>query len=391
MNDNIKIILIKYFTKSITYNELITLTQWVKEASEELFFKEFIQINYLADAALMDFDTDKEKQKLLLQINRVKKNIRRKKRLSYLKYASVVVLFVSIGGFFYFKNLPDKNQETKVSQQPKATTISPAKPNNIILTLDNGEEMVLDSQKEVALKNGSGNNQKIVYNNSKEEAGKTKITYNYLAIPKEAKYMVQLSDCTKIWMNANTKLKYPTRFAKNQPREVELLYGEAFFDVAKSKNSYTNSFKVKTKNQVIEVLGTEFNIKAYNDESAVTTTLVEGKVTVESHNKKVSLKPSEQSITNANHTITVQKVENVFDEIAWKEGYFVFNQKTIKDIMKSLARWNNIEYTFKNPETENKRFTGVIYRETSIDHILKQLQRTKELKIERHGNTVIIE
>ncbi len=391
MNKKIKTILIKYFTKSITYNELIELTKWVKESSEQSFFEEYIRVNYLVDTILMDFNTQQEREKLLLQINQIRKKIRRKKQLSFFKYAAILTVSVSLISLVYLKKDSFINTPLKVTQHPELPKSVAPKNGNITLTLDDGSELVLNNNKPITLKNGKVNSESIVYT-PEEETKTTKTTYNYLTIPKGAKYMVQLSDCTKVWLNSNTKLKYPTSFAKQQPREVELVYGEAFFDVTKSKDNYNNSFKVTVENQTIEVLGTEFNIKAYNNDSKIITTLVEGKVTVKNQNNKVHLSPSEQSITNrTDNTISVQKITHVFDEIAWKEGYFVFKQQTIRDIMKSLARWYDIEYIFKNSEIEKKRFTGVIYREVNIEHILKQLQRTKEIKIEQQGNKITIQ
>ncbi|MFV0540353.1 MAG: FecR family protein [Aestuariibaculum sp.] len=390
MDKKIEFILIKYFSKSATLDDLTTLTKWLSHSNNKIVFKDYVKVNFLSDTILQDFDSDKEIKRLFEEVNQIKRTRNLTKIKSYLKYAAILVITIALVKIISLDTISN-NKNTEHSLKSNNNLPTTPKGNQIVLTLEDGSNIALDKGDKVAIENRTTTEQGIVYNNT-NTTNKSTIAYNYITIPKGTKYLVQLSDSTKIWMNSNSKLKYPVAFAKDKPREVELVYGEALFDVSKSENNNGNSFRVQIKNQTIEVLGTEFNIKAYNDESEIITTLVEGSVTVKSGENQVELSPSEQSIVNhLSNKIAVQKLDDVFSEIAWKDDYFVFKKKSMKDIMKSLSRWYDIEYIFKNPEKESKSFTGIVYRAANIDHILTQLQRTKEVKIKKENNIVIIE
>ncbi len=391
MDKRIETILINYFSKSVSFDDLVILNEWLKQSSNGLIFKKYVKANYLMEVNMQDFDTEREKEKLLKRIAK-RRGVGPVRNIGNMfEYAVVFLILFSVGFLVLKDYFPAKEQE--MLTRPNENTLLKRLPGNanVVLTLSDGSEMVLDKDKEIALKNGAATAKGIVYDAS-VDLGNNAVAYNYLTIPRGGQYFVKLSDGTKVWMNSETKLKYPLSFRKGMPREIELLYGEAFFDVSKSEKDRKGSFKVHINGQVVEVLGTEFNIKANLDEKQVTTTLVEGKVAVKKEGHQVLLNPAEQSIVKeSGNEIQVRKVPKVFEEIAWKEGYFVFKQKTMKDIMKVLSRWYDMDYTFKNAEKQNKSFTGVLDRETTIDQILKYIQKTNEIKYEIDGNTVIIE
>ena len=145
-----------------------------------------------------------------------------------------------------------------------------------VLTLEDGSNIELEKGKAFKTNVVNSNGEKLVYNKTNQ----TKITYNYLTIPRGGQYFVKLSDGTEVWLNSESQLKFPVAFIKGQTREVTLVYGEAYFAVSPSTNHNGATFKVMNQGQEVEVLGTEFNIKAYKDEINIYTTLVEGKVTV---------------------------------------------------------------------------------------------------------------
>src|SRR5690606_10452420 len=258
-----------------------------------------------------------------------------------------------------------------------------------VLTLGDGTTVMLGRGTTYKTDNVDSNGEEITYKEAKDNEAEG--SYNFLTIPRGGQFHVKLSDGTHVWLNSESKLKYPVDFRKGMAREVELVYGEAYFDVSKSKQQGREKFMVRSGSQKIEVLGTEFNIKAYKSESHIVTTLVEGSVKIENNSKSIFLKPSEQSIIDEDGEINVVKVHRVFDEIAWKEGYFSFKQKTIEEIMKTLSRWYDIDYQFKNSHVKGKSFTGVLDREETIDHILTLIQKTNEIQYEIMENTVIIE
>ncbi len=392
LNKKIETIIIKYFSKSASIVEMIELTKWINKHCNELIFKEFIKTNYLIDINILNFDTEVEKEKILKRIKRDKRIFYKNKVKRVFKYVAALVIGIGIGYMYIsddFSLLKNKNINTKIEPAKADIKIEPGI-DKAILTLENGSEVVLGKGKSVKLKGLLANGKKLVY---ETKVSKKNIPqYNYLTIPRGGHFFVQLSDGTKVWLNSDSKLKYMVNFIEGQTRNVELVYGEAYFDVSQSINHNGDSFKVKTRTQEIEVLGTEFNIKAYRNEDNIYTTLVEGKVTVSNGIKHKFLKPSEQSLINTNRQgIIIRKVDKLFDEIAWKNGYFSFKHKSMKEIMKTLSRWYDTDYIFKDSEKENKVFTGVLDRESTIDQILTYIQMTNEISFQIKNKTVIIE
>ena len=148
-----------------------------------------------------------------------------------------------------------------------------------------------------------------------------------------------LSDGTKVWLNSESQLKYPVAFNDGETRQVELVYGEAYFDVSPSTAHKGARFKVFNQSQEVEVLGTEFNIKAYKDETNIYTTLVEGKVAISAAGKNQILKPNQQSNLNLETGSIEITTVDVYNETTWIDGIFSFENKPLKEILKVLSRW----------------------------------------------------
>ncbi|MEE9364864.1 MAG: FecR family protein [Cellulophaga sp.] len=386
LNKKIETIVIKYLSKSVSIDELIELTVWVNENHNYELLKDFIKTDYLINFNMLDFDTEGEKEIILQKIKRKEKNIQKNKINRVFKYAAIVVIILGLSYTYFVDNFSSQKKQNPVTN----TIIQPGK-DKAILTLENGSELVIENSKDVKLKGRLLTSKKLVYD-VKPISKNDIVKYNSLTIPKGGKFFVILSDGTKVWLNSDSKLKYPINFKKGQLRKVELVYGEAYFDVSPSASHNGSTFKVLTGVQEIEVLGTEFNIKAYQDEDEIVTTLVEGKVTIGNGKETRFLNPSEQSIiVKKEGVITILKVAKTFNETAWKEGYFSFRQKSMKEIMKTLSRWYNIDYVFKNPEKENKSFTGILDRESEITQILTYIQKTNEISFQINNNTIIID
>ena len=237
-----------------------------------------------------------------------------------------------------------------------------------ILTLEDGSTIVLGKGKSYTSSNLISNGEKLVYNSVVNSNSKN--VFNYLTIPRGGQYFVKLSDGTKVWLNSGSKLKYPVSFLEGETREVELVYGEAYFDVSPSTDHKGSKFKVLNQSQEVEVFGTEFNIKAYRDDNNIYTTLVEGKVRVNFEGKKQYLKANQRSILEINNqTITVADVD-VYNEISWKEGVFSFEDLTLREITKVLSRWYDVDFVFLNKSIENKKFVGVLDKNQNLEDIL---------------------
>lgn len=239
------------------------------------------------------------------------------------------------------------------------------------LTLGDGSIVTLEKGSSFKTNNISSNGKDIVYD---KKRATSKISYNYLTIPRGGQYHITLSDGTQVWLNSESQLKYPVSFIDGETRQVELVYGEAYFDVSPSSKHEGAEFKVYNDAQEIQVLGTEFNVKAYKDEPHVYTTLVAGKVAVNFNGKKQNLTPNQQSKLNIKtNTLDIATVD-VYNEISWKEGVFSFEEKSLEDIMKILSRWYDIDPIFMNHSTKKEEFNGILSKDQNIEDILNSIK-----------------
>lgn len=249
-----------------------------------------------------------------------------------------------------------------------------------ILTLETGEEVILNKGTTYQSSQVASNGETIIYhpaNDQSESTDKDPMVYNTLTVPRGGQFYIKLSDGTQVWLNSDTRLRYPKTFKKGSIREVELVYGEAYFEVSPSTLHKGSGFKVNHSSQEVEALGTQFNIKAYRDESQIYTTLVEGKVAVKSSGNKQLLAPNEQSIlttaeAGAIKTITV----DVYNEVSWKEGVFSFEDKPLKDIIQVLSRWYNMDVIIEDTSQKEALFIGTFNKSSSIEDILLAIQST---------------
>jgi hypothetical protein len=364
--NKIEKIITKYLINQASFTELEALELWLLEKENEQIFIEFIKTNYLIDSSLKKFNTSLSSKKLIAFINKEKKTLRLRRVGNYLKYAAVFIGVLMVG---YFYNL-DKGPNTKT---PVVVGRIQTGTDRATLTLENGTIVSLEKGVSFNNKNAKSNGEKLIYLNSTNKE-KTKIAYNYLTIPRGGQFYLKLNDGTQVWLNSESQLKYPVSFTKGKTRIVELVYGEAFFDVSPSTNHEGSLFKVHNREQDIQVLGTTFNIKAYKDESSIYTTLVEGKVVVNYKNIQKKLTPNDQLILNLEtKTTTLQKVD-VYNEIYWKDGIFSFEEKSLFEIMKVLSRWYDVKVVFKNQKIQEEEFIGVLSKNQNIEDILKSIK-----------------
>ncbi|MHA7944635.1 FecR family protein [Formosa sp. 3Alg 14/1] len=258
-----------------------------------------------------------------------------------------------------------------------------------VLTLSDGSVVALDSTNTYNNKCVKGNGSEIIYGVSETES--QNLEFNYLTVPRGGQYHVELSDGTDVWLNSDSQLKYPVNFIKGHPREVELVYGEAYLEVSKSTENHGTAFILKTKQQDITVLGTIFNVKAYIDEADIVTTLVEGSVAVSNSINKNILKPSEQSkLSQDKDDFEISTVE-VEEFISWHKGKFSFTNKSLAEIMKVLSRWYDVDILIVNEDLENIGFTGVISKKQPIENILGIIQNTNNMKYTIENKHITIE
>jgi len=199
-----------------------------------------------------------------------------------------------------------------------------------------------------------------------------------VATPRGGTYQVVLPDGTEVWLNADSKISFPTQFAETKRRVS--LEGEAYFQVAKDKK---HPFIVESKGQQVEVLGTHFNISSYADEGSVKTTLLEGSVNVNG----TILRPNQQAILKGS-ALQIKTVDPSV-AIAWKNGEFVFNEEPLQDIMRMVARWYDVEVVYENID-KNKPFGGSVSRFENISKVLEKLELTGSVHFKIEGRRVTV-
>jgi transmembrane sensor len=295
--------------------------------------------------------------------------------------AASIILCISIGGYFLI-------QEKQSTQQTAQTHDIAPGGNRAILTLSNGSTIDLSAAKNGKLTNqgsmviNKNTNGQIVYADSENDSPSQNDGFNIATTPRGGQYQLVLADGTKVWLNAASSIKYPVAFNGNE-RKVELT-GEAYFEVAHNKEK---PFRVISNGQEVEVLGTHFNINAYSDESAIKTTLLEGRVKVTSGEKSKMLKPGEQAQLD-NGNILVADVD-VDDVVAWKNGFITFKNADIKSIMRQLARWYDVEVKFTGNISELRSFTGDMPRNSRLSEVLKALELSN-INFKIDGNKVTV-
>ena len=312
--------------------------------------------------------------------------LKAKKTYSILKYAAAAVVIGILATSYFLGdnvyntpqgNIPNNVVNTVVPGTDKAT-----------LTLGDGSVVALQKGNAVQTQNANSDGEKIVY--EAVDGNPKEVVYNYLTVPRGGQFNVVLSDGTAVWLNSDTRLKYPVNFVEGKVREVELVYGEAYFDVSPSTEHGGSKFKVMNNAQEVEVLGTEFNIKAYRDDTNVYTTLVEGKVVVGNGDLKQYLTPNQQSHLNLENNSIKVRVVDVNVETSWKKGIFSFKGMPLKDIMKVISRWYDVDVVFENKELESLKFKGVLDKYQSIEEILNIMRSSTINNYEIKNKTIIL-
>lgn len=288
--------------------------------------------------------------------------------------AASVLLAISVGGYFLLHKQPVK-QET---DQLVKNDIAPGH-NQATLTLANGKKIVLTKGLSGTLAQQGQTQIKVTDNNitynAKTETDK-QVTYNTLTTARgeQSPYPLVLADGTKVWLNAESSLTFPTAF--NQKERIVRVTGEAYFEVAHNAD---HNFKVQTATQTIEDIGTRFDVNAYTNEPNTKTTLIEGSVKV----NDLFLKPGEQ--TDGSHIKSVDT--EVFT--AWKEGNFHFEGDRIETVMRQLARWYDIEVSYQG-KTTNQVFYADISRNRNISAVLKVLHNSQGVSFKVEGRRVTV-
>lgn len=320
--------------------------------------------------------------------------------------AAAVMLPLIVAGIWWWSQ-SHKGGEELARQHSPANDIRPGG-DKAILTLANGSTIVLDSagngvltqQGELAIvKTAHGQlaytkrtSDEITEDNGSAGTSGEVLSYNTVATPRGGQYSVILPDGSKAWLNAASSLRFPTAF-RGKERRVELT-GEAYFEITKSA---TMPFKVAVMSNAatdradaaeIEVLGTSFNVMAYQDEPMINTTLIEGSVKVSKAGQSLLLKPGEQVIINPANALAKEAQVDVDATTAWKDGRFEF-RGNIKSIMRQIARWYDVDVKYAG-NVSDKSFAGAISRTADVAETLKILELTGSIHFTIEKRTITV-
>ena len=304
---------------------------------------------------------------------------RRRLWMRTMRYAAIVLVPLAAAAYLWTMFHP---------AEPATEAETPIVPGTFRaqLTLDDGRTVALDSAAfrsigqlpeatvEVA-------DRVLTYTRS-DHAAPAEVKYNTLDIPRGGEYALQLADGSRVWLNAETQLRYPVAFTGTE-RRVELT-GEAYFEVSKDA---TRPFIVRANGVDVRVLGTSFNVAAYGAE--VVTTLVEGRVAVEAGSERVTLEPDRQAVWDGER-MEVRQVD-ASNYGLWRKGIFYFEDRRLEEILDALARWYGVEVFYVNPETKDMRFTVEIKRYENIDAILRRIAQTERVHFGVSGRTVTVQ
>lgn len=367
------------------------LDVWLKQAGNNRFYKGLENYSSNAKNTLQNphADVDKAFEKHLVKVKESRSTIRMAKFRKVLPYAASILLMAGLFSVMMYLG----RTETGVSQEEQWLSAIEPGSQKAELVMADGKVLDLDEsnkKNEIKEKDGtliSNTGSALVYDASAKSESK-KIAYNSLVVPRGGEYQLQLEDGTKVWVNSETRLRYPTKFEND--KRVVLLEGEAYFEVSKDQS---RPFIVKTQGVDVRVLGTQFNISSYAEEEAIRTTLVEGSVAVmDSKNPETNLllNPGYQAIYGKEAKQLENKKVNVDLYTSWKDGKFVFRESSLSDIMKRVSRWYDVKIFYHNMEAGDINFTGTLKRYESLDRLLGMIEKTNEVKFFFKDNTIVV-
>ena len=372
----------RYLSDEIGEEEQAELTRWRDESPEnERLFQEICKEENIKQnmqkRQTFHAEDGWEGVQRKIQRHRFRHRI-----LNICKYAAIFIFPVAIATVAIYKSGNEPQPLSQVEEQ-----IVPGG-KKAVLILDNGEAIDLKSTSGVELKEKDGTVIQVdstVLNYQQAPARTSeKLAYNKVNVPRGGEYQLMLSDGSKVQLNSMSSIRFPVQFAQDC-RLVEL-EGEAYFEVSKTGQP----FIVQTKGMKIEVLGTTFNISAYANEE-YQTTLVSGSVKVQTENgSNRILKPSEQAcITPGSNQINVRNVDTAF-YTSWIHGKINFKDQRLDDIMKTLARWYDMDIVYENEATKELRFGCYVNRYNEITPLVKLLEQTGRVTVTVEGKTIKI-
>ena len=299
--------------------------------------------------------------------------------------ASVIFVVVFAGKYFWDAERSTK-PERSVARVTKPGNDLPPGTNKARLLLGDGSVINLADAKNGTIKHEAGaridkKDGQLIYDVSR---GEEVSEMNTIQTPRGGQYQVILADGTKVWLNSASSLSYPTAFM-GKDRQVQLK-GEAYFEVAEDKNK---PFKVSVADVQVEVLGTHFDVMAYEDENAIKTTLLAGSVRVTRNGmgSQVLAAGQEASMDRSSGSLSVNEMDGE-EAVAWKNGFFQFDGVSIETVMRQLARWYDVDVEYEGKT--DKHFRGMISRSSNVSEVFRMLELTGAVHFSTEGKRIIV-
>lgn len=311
---------------------------------------------------------------------------RKSRHLHFARYAAAILLLGILSTTIYLI----RNRPQEIIQLAQETEPIPGSA-KALLIMESGQKIHLETNqyflagKDSTIKlNNEDNTLKI---EPQQITSSSVESYQTLSVPIGGEYKLILSDGTTIWLNADTRIRFPLFFTDN--KRVVYLEGEAYFEVAHRPEQ---PFIVSVKNMKVEVLGTKFNVKAYSNEPAIYTTLAEGRVKTQWIQSETAmfLSPNQQCIFTKSDGQMQKKEVNAHTYTGWTQGKFIFENETLEEIMNQLGRWYDTKVIYSKPEIKNYRFTGYVDRFEQISTLLEMIEKTYNITFNIQGKNIII-
>lgn len=384
---DILLLIQKYQLGTATAAEIQILNEWYHSFNDS-------EVEFNIDEMPAYFE-ERLKNKILKAI-RIREEIKiaknRQRKWYMVAAAAAAVIIVTAMSYMFFAPKSSHLSKAEYAQSAKANDAAPGS-NKAILTLANGTSVVLDSLSNGVInqqgfikiqKSGKGS---LAYTlNGNLAITKNNIAYNTISTPRGGQYQITLEDGTRVWLNAASSIRFPIAFTGNE-RSIEIT-GEAYFEVTKNKSM---PFKVKAASSEIEVLGTHFNVNAYDDESSIKTTLFEGSVKVSTPGNNRSsalLQPGQQASIHTDGKISVNRDIDVEEVLAWKNGLFQYKGTDLQTILRQVSKWYDIDVEYHGDV--NPHFTGQLKRELYASKVFEKLALTGEVHFKIEGKKVIV-
>jgi len=314
-----------------------------------------------------------------------RKDVIRLKTIKRVGWAASFALFMMIGIYFY-SSKPNQNIE---AAQLIEEVVAPGT-KSAFLTLEDGSTIPLDeaekgvllTKNDVTIKKLT--NGQLIYE-PRGKKNKKDVFMHKITIPLGGQYEVVLPDGSKVWLNSASSLSYPSAFIGDE-RRVELI-GEGYFEISKDPGK---PFKVRAGDTEVAVTGTHFNISAYKEDQKVLTTLLEGGVEVAKAAAKIRLVPGQQAVSILGTDYFVRRQVDAETSIAWKNGYFVFDDQDIETVMRNVARWYNVDVYIEGDGKTKKKIGGTFSRSKSLEELLRFLEKLKVATFKKEGRRVTV-